>query len=102
MTLFGEKFYPTLNKLSPWRQSLFALVLAHRQFPNFELWVDTVNHKGKAEYNFALKKLWEYHLDKFNHIDLEKVLDVFDPFVPDPDKDGDSLGTLFALDAAAS
>ena len=73
MTLFGEKFYPTLNKLSPWRQSLFALVLAHRQFPNFELWVDTVKHKGKAEYNFALKKLWEYHLDKFNHIDLEKV-----------------------------
>lgn len=102
MTLFGEKFYPTLNKLSPWRQSLFALVLAHRQFPNFELWVDTVKHKGKAEYNFALKKLWEYHLEKFNHIDLEKVLDVFDPFVPDPDKDGDSLGTLFALDAAAS
>lgn len=102
MMMFGEKFYPMLSKLSPWRQSLFALVLAHRQFPNYALWVETLNHKGKAEFNFALKKLWEFHLDKFNHIDLEQTLDVFDPFVPDPEAEDENLGSLFALDAAAS
>ena len=102
MMMFGEKFYPMLSKLSPWRQSLFALVLAHRQFPNYVLWVETLNHKGKAEFNFALKKLWEFHLDKFNHIDLEQTLDVFEPFVPDPEAEGENLGSLFALDASAS
>ena len=31
--IFGEKYYGMLKKLSPWRQSLFSLVLAQRQYP---------------------------------------------------------------------
>lgn len=98
--IFGEKFYPKLKKLSPWRQSLFALVLAHRQFPNFASYCLACEKKGKSEFNFALKKLWEFHQEKFNHIDLEECLAVFEPFVPDVTDDS-LLGEFFALDASA-
>ena len=44
--IFGEKYYQLLKKLSPWRQSLFALVLAQRQFPNYALWCEVNEVKG--------------------------------------------------------
>mgnify|MGYP000139328446 CR=1 FL=1 len=49
--IFGEKYYGMLKKLSPWRQSLFSLVLAQRQYPNYALWcdgmVDVADSKGE-------------------------------------------------------
>lgn len=103
--MFGEKFYPTLNKLSPWKQSLFALCLAQRQFANYLLWAElTAEGRGISEYNHALKQLWAYHQDKFNHIDLTRVLQTFEPFAPDLDKEEDpsdpKTGSLLALDAS--
>ena len=44
--IFGEKFYDMLSKMSPWRQSMFALVLAQRQYPNYALWAEVENISG--------------------------------------------------------
>lgn len=85
--IFGEKYYQLLKKLSPWRQSLFALVLAQRQFPNYALWCEVNEVKGgKNAYQKTLDTLWNFHSDKFNEIDLEKTLDEFEPYLLDDEK----------------
>ncbi len=101
--IFGEKFYSLLGKLSPWRQSLFALVLAQRQYPNYALWANLTEVNGGAKaYLSTLETLWNFHSDKFNTIDLEKVLDDFEPFILDEEKDDLSVGDLFSVDATIS
>lgn len=97
--IFGERFYPMLQKMPPWRHSLYALVLATKAYPNFALWCDINKAGGKSEYLQALKQCWNYHYDKYNHIDLEKAYDLIEPFMPlelDEYTEGDS----FAFDAA--
>lgn len=70
---FWRKVLWNVKKLSPWRQSLFSLVLAQRQYPNYALWCEVNEVKGGAKaYQKALNTLWEFHKDKFNTIDLEK------------------------------
>lgn len=101
--IFGEKYYGMLKKLSPWRQSLFSLVLAQRQYPNYALWCEVNEVKeGAKAYLKTLNTLWEFHKDKFNTIDLEKVLDDFEPYLLDDEKDDLSVGDLFSLDATLS
>lgn len=101
--IFGEKYFDLLKKLSPWRQSLFSLVLAQRQFANYALWCDVNEIKGgKKAYQKTLDTMWEFHQDKFNTIDLEKVLDEFEPYLLDDEKDDLSVGDLFSLDATLS
>ena len=101
--IFGEKYYGMLKKLSPWRQSLFSLVLAQRQYPNYALWCEVNAVKGWAKaYQKTLNPLWEFHKDKFNTIDLEKVLDEFEPYLLDDEKNDLSVGDLFSLDATLS
>ena len=101
--IFGEKYLNKKKKLSPWRQSLFALVLAQRQFANYALWCDVNEIKGgKKAYQKTLDTMWEFHQDKFNTIDLEKVLDEFEPYLLDDEKDDLSVGDLFSLDATLS
>lgn len=97
--LFGPKFYVMLEKLTVWRQSLFALVLATRQYPHFALWCEIHERQGKTEYLEALKKCWEYHYDKFNHIDLGNAFSFVEPYLPlelEEYNEGDS----FAFDTA--
>ena len=92
-----------LKKLSPWRQSLFSLVLAQRQYPNYALWCEVNEVKGGVKaYQKTLNTLWEFHKDKFNTIDLEKVLDEFEPYLLDDEKNDLSVGDLFSLDATLS
>lgn len=100
--IFGEKFYPALSRLSPWRQSLYALVLAQRQFPNFALWASMgENRAAVSAFNEALKALWNFHQDKFNHVNLEVELSKLDPFIPEPEAEEEdvSVGTLMAINA---
>lgn len=100
--IFGPRFYIILGKITNWRQSLFALVLATRQYENFALWAELNNNRQAANaYKHALQQCWEYHFDKFNHIDLEKCLDQFAPFIPEAKEDA-SEGELIAFDAAIS
>ena len=101
--IFGEKYFDLLKKLSPWRQSLFALVLAQRQFANNAQWCDANEIKGgKKAYQKTLDTMWEFHQDKFNTIDLEKGLDEFEPYLLDDEKDDLSVGDLISLDATLS
>lgn len=99
--MFGPKFYPLLDKLGPWRQSLFALALAQRQFTNYALYTEINKLNGKSEYKNALKILWQFHTQKFNHIDLETELEKFEPFSC-TQEDDTSLGYLYAIDASIS
>ena len=101
--IFGEKYYGMLKKLSPWRQSLFSLVLAQRQYPNYALWCEVNEVKGGSKaYQKTLNTLWGFHKDKFNTIDLEKELDEFEPYLLDDEKNDLSVGDLFSLDATLS
>ena len=89
--IFGEKYYGMLKKLSPWRQSLFSLVLAQRQYPNYALWCEVNEVKGGAKaYQKTLNTLWEFHKDKF------------EPYLLDDEKNDLSVGDLFSLDATLS
>ncbi|MGN1281741.1 MAG: DUF416 family protein [Succinivibrio sp.] len=101
--IFGEKFYELLSKMSPWRQSLFALTLAQRMYPNYALWCDVNEvNGGKKAFKSMLDTMWEFHTDKFNHIDLEKEAQKLEPFVVSEDKSDDmlSIGDWFSLDAS--
>ncbi len=101
--IFGDKFFLMLRDLSPWRQSLFALVLAQRQYPNYALWCDVNNVRGgKKAYAQTLDTMWEFHTDKFNHIDLEKLLDDFEPYLLKDEEKNLSVGDLYSLDATLS
>ena len=99
VVLFGEKFYPLLNKMPAWRHSLFALVLATRQYPNFALWCEVKEVQGKTQYLNALKACWHFHYDKFNHVDLSAAFDEIAPFLP-MELEEYSEGDSFAFDAA--
>lgn len=100
--IFGAQYYPLLNKMTNWRQSLFALVLATRQYPNFKLWTEVEECQGATEFKHVLQQCWEYHFDKFNHIDLTEAFDQVAPYIPESGDDGElpSEGACFAFDAA--
>lgn len=100
--IFGAQFYPLVNKMTNWRQSLFALVLATRQYPNFKLWTEVESRQGATEFKHVLQQCWEYHFDKFNHIDLTEVFDQVAPYIPEIDDNGEfpNEGAGFAFDAA--
>ncbi len=101
--IFGERYYGMLGEMSPWRQSLFALALAQRQLSNYALWCEVSNIQGGVSaFTRALKQLWEFHRDKNNHIDLEKVIKDVEPFMLSDEKEDLNLGDLFALDACLS
>ena len=97
--LLGPKFYTRLERLTVWRHSLFALVLATRQYPQFALWTEINDKQGKAQYLHALKQCWEYHYDKFNHIDLTAAWEQLEPFLP-LELEEYSVGDSFAFDTA--
>ncbi len=101
--IFGDKFFVMLKELSPWRQSLFALALAQRQFPNYALWCDVNDVRGgRKAFAQTLDLMWEFHTDKFNHIDLEKLLDDFEPYLLNDEEQDLSVGDLYSLDATLS
>lgn len=97
--LLGPKFYTRLERLTVWRHSLFALVLATRQYPQFALWTEINDKQGKSQYLQALKQCWEYHYDKFNHIDLTAAWEQLEPFLP-LELEEYSEGDSFAFDTA--
>lgn len=106
--IFGEKFYPSLQKLSPWRQSLFALTLTQGQYANFALFCQMQeNNEAIKAFDKALISLWTFHQDKFNHIDLESEIRLIDPFIIDPEQylgeDGEvTVGAKMAINALSS
>lgn len=103
MVLLGDKFYAKLNKMTIWRQSLFALVLATRQYPNFALWTEIKakpDPNANKAYLQALHTCWLYFADRFNHIDLLKASNELDPYISS-DPNDQSNGYAYASDSSA-
>ncbi|WP_165661118.1 YjaG family protein [Oceanimonas sp. MB9] len=96
--MFGDKFYKKLNKLSPWQQTVFALALAERMYPNYRLFADTAGFGDGERFRYCLDVLWTYLTVKGSRVDLTAELESFENFIPDPSK-FESYGAYPALDA---
>lgn len=99
--MFGDKFYKRLNKLMPWQQTVFALALSERMYPNYALYVQSCG-KGDAEaFRQALDVLWQYLTEKGSRVDLAAVLENFEPHIPNPLQE-EHYGAYPALDACVA
>ncbi|MDP5293498.1 YjaG family protein [Oceanimonas sp. CHS3-5] len=99
--MFGDKFYKKLNKLSPWQQTVFALALAERMYPNYRLFADTAGFGDGDRFRHCLDVLWTYLTVKGSRVDLTAELESFENFIPDPSK-FESYGAYPALDASVA
>ncbi|MBL1375961.1 YjaG family protein [Zobellella iuensis] len=99
--MFGDKFYKKLNKLMPWQQTVFALALAERMYPNYRLFSETSGFGSGERFRHTLDVLWTYLTVKGSRVDLSAELEAFEVFIPDPAK-FDSYGAYPALDACVA
>ena len=58
--LFGNLFYKKINGLANWQQTLFALVLTTRMYPNLKLYSETNNLDIHKTFKKNLDLLWDY------------------------------------------
>lgn len=99
--MFGDKFYKKINKLAPWQQTVFALALAQRMYPNYQLFSDTSDFGNGARFRETLNTLWTYLTVKGSRVDLSAELESFESFIPDPTQ-SESYGAYPALDACVA
>ncbi|MCC4265441.1 YjaG family protein [Oceanimonas baumannii] len=99
--MFGDKFYKKLSKLSPWQQTVFALALAERMYPNYRLFADTSGFGDGERFRHCLDELWTYLTVKGSRVDLSAELESFENVIPDPNK-FESYGAWPALDACVA
>lgn len=57
---FGDKFYKRLGDLEPWQQTVFALALAERMYPNYQLYAEVRVKAMLSTFRAALDSLWRY------------------------------------------
>jgi hypothetical protein len=100
-TVFGDKFYKKLNKLMPWQQTVFALALAERMYPNYHLFAEASGFGDGARFRHCLDVLWTYLTIKGSRVDLSAELESFEPLIPDPSR-FESYGAYPALDACVA
>ncbi len=99
--MFGDKFYKRLNKLMPWQQTVFALALAERMYPNYQLYAESSGSGDAPAFRRALDTLWDYLTHKGSRVDLSSVLESFEPHIPNPVPEG-NYGAYPALDACVA
>ena len=99
--MFGDKFYKKINKLAPWQQTVFALALAERMYPNYQLFSDTAEFGNGAQFRDTLDTLWTYLTVKGSRVDLSAELDAFEKLIPDPTR-FEHYGAYPALDACVA
>ena len=99
--MFGDKFYKRLGDLEPWQQSVFALALAERMYPNYHLYAESTGKGNAIEFRAALDSLWRYLTEKGSRVNLSSILESFEVFIPDPSHD-ESYGAYPALDACVA
>ncbi|WP_417617183.1 YjaG family protein [Oceanisphaera sp.] len=96
--MFGEKFYKKINKLAPWQQTVFALALAQRMYPNYQLFSETSQFGNSGRMRETLDVLWTYLTVKGSRVDLSAELESFETQIPDPAR-FEQYGAYPALDA---
>jgi len=99
--VFGDKFYKRLGDLEPWQQSVFALALAERMYPNYHLYAESTGKGNATEFRAALDSLWLYLTEKGSRVNLSAILESFEAFIPDPTHE-ESYGAYPALDACVA
>lgn len=99
--MFGDKFYKKINKLAPWQQTVFALALAERMYPNYRLFSDTSEFGNGERLRSTLDTLWTYLTVKGSKVDLTAELEAFEVFIPDPSR-FEHYGAYPALDACVA
>ncbi|GAA3549032.1 YjaG family protein [Zobellella aerophila] len=99
--VFGDKFYKKINKLMPWQQTVFALSLAERMYPNYRLFAETSGFGDGERFRHTLDVLWTYLTVKGSRVDLSTELEAFEKMIPDPAR-FESYGAYPALDACVA
>lgn len=99
--VFGDKFYKKINKLMPWQQTVFALGLAERMYPNYRLFAETSGFGDGKRFRQTLDVLWTYLTVKGSRVDLSAELEEFERMIPDPAR-FESYGAYPALDACVA
>ncbi len=99
--VFGDKFYKKINKLMPWQQTVFALSLAERMYPNYRLFAETSGFGDGERFRHTLDVLWTYLTVKGSRVDLSAELEEFEKMIPDPAR-FESYGAYPALDACVA
>ncbi len=99
--MFGDRFYKRLGDLEPWQQSVFALALAERMYPNYHLYAESTGKGNAIEFRAALDSLWRYLTEKGSRVNLSAILESFEAFIPDPTHE-ESYGAYPALDACVA
>lgn len=99
--MFGDKFYKRLGKLMPWQQTVFALALAERMYPNYCLYADSTGKGDAVAFRQALDALWGYMTERGSRVDLGAILEAFEAHIPDPVKE-ENYGAYPALDACVA
>ena len=85
--MFGDKFYKRLRGLEPWQQSVFALALAERMYPNYQLYAESTGKGNGEAFRAALDSLWLYLTEKGSRVNLSAILEEFEPHIPDPSRE---------------
>lgn len=62
--MFGDKFYKKLRKLMPWQQTVFALALSERMYPNYCLYAESTGRGDTKLIRHALDTMWQYLTEK--------------------------------------
>ena len=99
--MFGDKFYKRLGKLMPWQQTVFALALAERMYPNYALYAQSTGRGNEGAFREALDSLWGYMTEKGSRVDLGAILESFEDHIPNPVKE-ENYGAYPALDACVA
>lgn len=99
--MFGDKFYKRLDDLEPWQQTVFALALAERMYPNYQLYVESTGRGDAQAFRHALDILWRYLTERSSRLDLSGELEAFEAHIPDPVKE-ECYGAYPALDACVA
>lgn len=99
--MFGDKFYKRLRELQPWQQTVFALALAERMYPNYALFAQASGFGSAMAFRQTLDQMWEYLTVKGSRVNLSALLEEFESQIPDPTR-FDSYGAYPALDACVA
>ncbi len=99
--MFGDKFYKRLGDLEPWQQTVFALALAERMYPNYQLYAESTGKGDAVAFRAVLDSLWRYLTEKSSRVNLSVILEEFEPHIPDPTQET-SYGAYPALDACVA
>jgi Uncharacterized protein conserved in bacteria len=99
--VFGDKFYKKLHKLMPWQQTVFALALSERMYPNYCLYAESTGRGDTKLIRHALDTMWQYLTEKSMRIDLSAILEQIESNMPEPQSE-ECYGAWPALDACVA